>query len=679
MLATQLMTQQGGWPNSVFLTHELKPFFAGTYFPPIDARGLPGFPTVLRSMVHAWKERRPEVDEQAEELAGAIRRHLAEIEPFAGPLPGGEPAERGLAALRQRFDGAWGGFGGAPKFPTPANLHLLLHFAGDPKAAMMLTATLDAMARGGIFDQLAGGFHRYATDREWRIPHFEKMLYDNGLLLEAYALEFGRSGSAEAARVARATAEFLAAEMTSPEGAFWSAIDAETGGREGAYYVWTRDELDLALGREEADFLAALFGFHEAPFFEEERYVLHLPRPLDVQARERRTTREALLGEIEPLRRKLLAARSRRRRPATDDKILADWNGIAIAGLAVAGRLLPEPGYVQRAARAADFVLRTLRAADGTLLHAWRAGRGRIPAGLADYAFFVRGLLRLHEATGEERWLDEAVRLTGEQVDRLASTRGGFFNAVESPDLLIRGKEIFDGALPGANGIAARNLLDLHAATGDRRWLELAESTLRAFAPLVDRHPEGAKSMALALAAFASSAGEAGATGRAEGVDSLRSRGALDAEPLFSVKSGDSTTVSAATVQSGAIDALQKEAGEVVRASATLDSGGPLDDGWQPMRVRVDVEEGWHLAAESLRLDATDLEIEGARTPPPTLESGADPSLVQPAFHGKFEIVARARARAGPGGGRPRLRLTYQACDERRCLPQVAVEIPLAN
>jgi len=657
MLATQVLHGQGGWPNSVFLTPDLKPFFAGTYFPPIDSRGMPGFPTVLRSMIHAWKERRADVLEQGEELGEAIRRHLAEIAPYTGELPGAEPAERALGSLREKFDPTWGGFGGAPKFPSPANLlHLLALPDPEPAhagpAAMMLTATLEAMARGGIYDQLAGGFHRYATDREWKVPHFEKMLYDNGLLLEVYALEHSRSGSPESARVVRETAEFLAREMTAVEpggagGAFWSAIDAETGGREGAFYVWTRDELDLALGREGATFLAPILGFGGEPFFEETRYVLHLPRALDVQARERRLTREALLAEIAPLRSRLLEVRSRRRRPATDDKILADWNGIAIAGLAVAGAVLSERKFVDQARRATEFVLGRLRAPDGTLLHSWRGAAGKIQAGLTDYVFLVHGLLRLFEATAEVRFLEEAVRLAGEQERRLGSPLGGYFNTVEAPDLLVRGKEIFDGALPGANGVAALNLLDLAAATGEPRFRDLAERTLRAFAPLVERHPEGAKTMALALARFAREGEPRG---------SLRLTAGCASEPLFSVKNGG-----------GSVTDLETAA----QANVSLELA-PMPkeaDGWLPFKLRVAVADGWHLDAR-LRLEGVDLDLDddSVTWPQPEIIRSPESPLDQQAFRGTFEIIARARSAQGVGG-RPQLKLSYQACDEHRCLP----------
>ncbi len=672
MLATQVLHGQGGWPNSVFLTPDLLPFFAGTYFPPIDSRGMPGFPTVLRSMIHAWKERRGDVEQQSAELGDAIRRHLAEIEPATGALAAAEPAERGLASLREKFDPTWGGFGGAPKFPSPANLFLLLALA-EPDSAhagpagMMLAATLDAMARGGIYDQLAGGFHRYATDREWRVPHFEKMLYDNGLLLEVFAHEHARSGSPEAARIVRETADFLAREMTLPDlegqpgtgGGLWSAIDAETGGREGAYYVWTRDELDLALGIEGATFLAPLLGFQGEPFFEETRYVLHLPRGLDVQAQERRLTREQLLAEMAPLRAKLLAVRSRRRRPATDDKILADWNGTVIAGLAVAGKALAEPGFVDQARRAADFVLRNLRSADGTLLHSWRRGAGRIEAGLTDYAYFVRGLLRLHEASGEGRYLHEALRLTDEQERRLGSPRGGFFNTADAPDLLVRGKEIFDGAMPGANGVAALNLLDLAAATGESRFLALAERTLRAFAPLVARHPEGSKTMALALARFARL--EPGGSFPVGG--SLRSSDTVAGATPFSVKGGV-----------GVPDDLGSVAQRVVEV--TLRSESPDTAGRRPFALSVLVADGWHLDAD-LHVEGVNLELDPASMIYPQPEVTGEPGspLYQQAFRGK--VIIAGRARSAPGSGvEPQLKIRYQACDDRRCLPPAEKSIP---
>ena len=655
MLATQILAGQGGWPNSVFLTPDLRPFFAGTYFPPEERWGRPGFPNVLESMVHAWQERREDVETQAAELAEGMRRHLAEVEPRAGALPGRDLATLAADGLRQRFDATWGGFGEAPKFPTPSNLWLLAELAGErADAALMLESTLDGMARGGLRDHLAGGFHRYATDREWRVPHFEKMLYDNGLLLEAYAREHARTGSPEAARAAAETAEFLAREMTSPEGAFWSAIDAETGGREGAYYVWTRAEIDAALGREDAEFLAPLFGFAGDPFFEGEAYVLHLPRPLDVLARERRTSRERLLAEIEPLRARLLEARARRPRPATDDKILADWNGTAIAGLAVAARALGRPELAARAARAAGFVLERLRANDGTLLHAWRAGSGRVPAFLSDYAFLMQGLLRLAEATGERRWLTAAARLADEMTARLESPAGGFFNAAEADDLLYRGKEMFDGALPAANAVAALDLLDLAAATGEERFAAAAERTLRAFASLAVRHPDGARALAVALARFE-------AHRRVEtGLD----RPASEATASSAKASGSAPGVGR----------LEEEAIDVV--SSRLDLGPPAADGWRDFAVTLSIRDGWHLAGDAeprspLRLEGIGVELDRLDLPSANLLAAEGPR----GLAGK--VAARGRLREQGRTLRRAIRLRYQPCSNDRCLPAVAIELPV--
>src|SRR5215217_4108905 len=441
MTATQILSEQGGWPNSVFLTPDLKPFYAGTYFPPEDRYGRPGFRRVLEDLAAAWRTRRHDVDEQSEELARAMRRYLEDRAQPSPEPPGGAVALRGVESLGRRFDSQWGGFGGAPKFPTPSNLYLLLELADEREdAARMLAATLDNMARGGIYDQLGGGFHRYATDREWKIPHFEKMLYDNGFLLELYAREHARTGDLQAARIVRETAAWIEREMTSPEGAFWSAIDAETHGHEGAFYVWTPEELREALGEEDAAFLAPLLGFGGPPFFEGSHYVLHLPEKLEEVARRRRMPLEDLMRDFDAGRAKLFAARARRERPLTDDKILADWNGMLINGLAVAGKLLGEPAFVARAAQAAAFILGTMRASweegNGPLLHAWRNGQGRIAAYLGDYVFLVRGLLALHDATGEERWLRAAAGLTSEQVERLRDPNGGFFVGGSSPDVL---------------------------------------------------------------------------------------------------------------------------------------------------------------------------------------------------------------------------------------------------
>ena len=641
MAATQLLTQQGGWPNSVFLTPSLLPYFSGTYFPPEDRQGMPGFPTVLRSMAEAWKSRRDDVDAQARELEGAMRRFLEERGAPAEAAPEASVAERSLAALEGRFDAAWGGFGGAPRFPSPGNLFLLDDFAGErPEAARMLDSTLDQMARGGLFDQLAGGFHRYATDREWKIPHFEKMLYDNGLLLELYARVYARTSDPEPARVARETAAFLAAEMSAPEGGFWSAIDAETHGHEGAYYVWTLDELEAVLGAEDAGFLATLYGFDRAPFFEGTSYVLHLPSPLDEQAQRRRMSRGDLLEQMAPLKARMLEARDERERPATDDKVLADWNGMAISGLAVAGRLLGEASMVERAARAADFVWAELRPG-GALHHSWRGGRAKHAAFLSDYVFLVRGLLALHEADGDGRWLERAEALTGEQIERLADPRGGFCVAGRRPDVLFRSREVFDGALPSANAIAVLNLLELARHTGEDRWLQLAEATLRAFGAIVEQQPEGARMLALAARRYQQ------AVGRPEsGAEAPAAPGA---------------------------GPLDTEARKLISTRLEIEDAGA--DGWRRFRLGVTVADGWHVyahGADGETASPTELSAAQAELRDVEYPAGGDRDGV-PVYAGEVEIAGEARFEEGAA---PRLVLAAQPCNSARCLPRVKIPLP---
>ena len=650
MAATQLLNQQGGWPNSVFLTPELVPYFAGTYFPPEPRQGMPSFRQVLESMAEAWRGRRDDVQAQARELEGAMRRFLEERgEPAAAPPPA-SVAERSLDALAGRFDARWGGFGDAPKFPSPGNLFLLQELADtSEEAGRMLAATLDQMARGGIYDQLAGGFHRYATDREWKIPHFEKMLYDNGLLLELYAREHRRTGDPEMARVARQTAAFLEREMNAPEGGFWSAIDAETGGHEGAYYVWTLEQLEAVLGAEDAGFLATLFGYDRAPFFEGSHYVLHLPATFGEQAQRRRLGRDQLLEQIEPLRARLLAARDRRERPPTDDKVLTDWNGMAISGLAITGLVLEEPAMVERAERGAQFVWRHLRSADGLLLHSWRAGQAKIPAYLSDYVFYVRGLLALHRATGEASWLARAAELSDQQIERLGDPRGGFFGAGEQPDVLFRSREVFDGALPSANAIAALNLLELSRRTGEDRWRSTAEGVLKAFAGIIEQQPEGARMLTLATRSFHQQGGHQQGGHQQGGEAAAASARQPDSPP----------------------DGLRQQARGVV--SLRL-SAGEAVDGWLPVRLAVTIADGWHLyapGAEEGGLIAIELSARGGELRSVAYPPGEESDGI-PIYSGVIELEAQIK----PSDGAV-LVLRFQPCDASRCLPPVELEEPL--
>ena len=649
MAATQILTGQGGWPNSVFLTPDLKPFYAGTYFPPEERYGRPSFRQVLQGLTDAWQNRRDEVEMQAEEMAGAMGRYLEQrAQPAATPA-NPDVAARSLDALAKRFDAEWGGFGGAPKFPTPSNLFLCLEMAGEhPEAGEMLSASLDQMARGGIYDQLGGGFHRYATDREWKIPHFEKMLYDNGFLLELYAREHARTGDPQAARIVRETADWIAREMTSPEGAFWSAIDAETHGHEGAFYVWTRDELFEALGRDDAAFLAPILGFDGPAFFEQSQYVLHLPERLEQSAARRRMQPEELLREVKSIEEKLFIVRARRDRPLTDDKILADWNGTVIAGLAVAGEALGDRSFVDRAATAARFILERMRSPEGVLLHAWRQGSGRILAYLDDYAFLTRGLLALHRADSDDSWLSAAARLAEEQIRRLRDPQGGYFVAGESPDLLFRSKDVFDGATPAGNAVAILNLLELAERTGDGAWRSEARAALQAFAPMVQSYPDGARMMAIAARRW-----------HLSDIDGVDARAAHERE-----------------AGAAGVEKLAHAAANLVKVR--LDEKADDEDGWHRFRLLLEVAPGWHIQANPASeefLFPTEVvaeegtELRNLRYPEGVkVEAGFTGGKPLAVYDGRVEIT-------GEVSGSGRLVVRFQPCDDSRCLPPAEQEV----
>ncbi len=641
MAATQMLTRSGGWPNSLFLTPDLKPFFAGTYFPPRDAMGRPGFGRILAGLREAWALRRAEVLQQAEAIADAMREHLESSLSGPGPLPDAGVVPATQAALAARFDRAHGGFGRAPKFPSPSNLFFLLERAAEAEAREMLVTTLDRMARGGIQDHLAGGFHRYSTDALWLVPHFEKMLYDNAALARLYAEADTLAPGRGFAAVARATLDFVLAEMTGPAGEFHSAIDAETDGHEGAYYTWTAAELRAALAPEDHALLAGVYGFDGRPNFEETRYVLHIATPLAEAASELGLREEALQQKLARGRQTLLAARNQRPRPLLDDKVLADWNGLMIGAFARAAGRLGEPRYLEAARRAAEFVLSRLAAGD-TLLHAWREGQARIPAFLDDYAFLVEGLLRLHEATGEVRWLEEAVKRQAEQDRRLLDAEGGgYFAAGEDPRLLVRAKPAFDGAVASGNGFAALNLLELAELTGDSSHRARAESVLKAFAEGMGAAPLAYVTLVRAVARLQNSAA---------GASVLPS--------------------SAAAPAASGQESLEDEARELVEVVGRLGSG----EDWKPFTLDLKVAKGWHLYANPAghpSVVPTSMapvlgRLRGLRYPAGDL-AGPDGERVH-VYRGSVRLQGEIEHK---GGGARSLELTYQACDEARCLPPI--------
>ena len=490
MDAAQAMTGQGGWPLSVFLTPAGEPFYAGTYFPPEPRHGMPSFTDLLNGIAEAWRDRREEVVGQGARVADAIAR--ASSMPAADLGLDEALAEAATTSLRQTFDERWGGFGGAPKFPQPMTLEFLLRRAvrGSTGALEMVTTTLDRMAAGGIYDHLGGGFARYSTDERWHVPHFEKMLYDNAQLLQLYTRAWQVTGHPRYRTVAEETAEYLLREMQHPLGGFFSSQDADSEGVEGKFFTWSWAELTSLAAEPVARALGATpqgnWAGEDGP-----TNVLWRPRPLADLAQELGIDDAELAAEVDDARPALFEARAARVRPATDDKILAAWNGLAVGALAEAGRVLGEPAYVAAAERAASFVLEHLRGPDGRLLRSWRDGVSGRPGFVDDHALMASACLTLYETTFEPRWFELALELAGDLRRLFADpASGGFFQTgTDAEALLVRPKELYDNAVPSGNSVAADLLLRLAALTGDADLETEAISALRLVAGAFARAP----------------------------------------------------------------------------------------------------------------------------------------------------------------------------------------------
>ncbi len=509
MSAVQMLTGRGGWPMTLILTPDRQPFFGGTYFPARDGdRGArKGFLTVLRELRERYDEDPVTVVEEAAELSEKLRRSAQGGPP--GSVPGADVIAQGVRGLVRSHDATWGGFGRAPKFPRPANLELLFRYArrtGDAASLEVAERTLQKMIEGGIHDHVGGGFHRYATDARWLTPHFEKMLYDNAQLVCALLEAHQITDDTRYSEVARSTLDYLDREMGHAEGGFFSATDADSrnpdGGHdeEGWFFTWTVGELEQALGVEAARRLGAYYGVTKRGNFEG-RNVLHTWRPIEDVAAEFGISTEELRAELEKSRALLYAARQGRPPPLRDDKMLTSWNGLAISAFARAGFVLDEPAYVQRAARAADFVLARLRDADGGLLRSYREGIPSHRGYLDDYAFFIQALLDLHDATSDPRWLDAALALQ----DRLDAgfwdeARGGYFmSAADGEALLTRQKPDYDGAEPSGNSVAALNLLRLGQLRESEEFRAAADRIFAAMSSRLRQSPGAVPKLLTAL------------------------------------------------------------------------------------------------------------------------------------------------------------------------------------
>ena len=492
MEAVQRLHGHGGWPLNVFLMPDGRPFYGGTYFPPTDRSGMPSWPRVIDAVADAYRDHRDDVASNARILTDSIRTSTMMDLPDA-PLDA-KTLDEAYLHLAEAFDPARGGFGGAPKFPQAMPLEFLLAYyvrTGEEQAREMADISMERMADGGIYDHLGGGFARYSTDALWLVPHFEKMLYDNALLASLYLAGWKATGDPRRRAVVEETLDYLLRDLRHADGAFFSSQDADSEGVEGKYYVWSQAEIEEMLGDGAAAFIR-YYGVTRLGNFEG-RNILHVADSAARASADLGLTLDELTAQLAPMRRTLLAERVRRVPPATDDKALAAWNGLALRALADAAFAFDRADYRDAAVRNAEFVLRELRRGDGRLLRSWREGQAGRPGYLEDYALLVDGLLALHTATFSHRWLAEAVALADAMLALFRDPESGVFYDVgaDHEELIVRPRNVFDNAVPSGGSAAAEALLRLAVVTGDDAYRAEGERLLRSAAPLAARYPLG--------------------------------------------------------------------------------------------------------------------------------------------------------------------------------------------
>ena len=504
MNAVQIMTRQGGWPMTVFLTPDLKPFYGGTYYPPTDRYGRPGFPKVMHAVAEAFSGQHTQVLEQADQITA----HLAQMSNVV------DPNHRELTEAlmtnafqnyRSQFDSHHGGFGNAPKFPPSMGLPFLLrywHHSGNVNALEMVELTLEKMARGGMYDQLGGGFHRYSTDAHWLVPHFEKMLYDNAQLVVAYFEAYQATQKPFYRDVATETLDYVRREMYDAEnGGFYSTQDADSEGVEGKFFVWEPNDVEDIIGEENAEIFCEYYDITPQGNFEGEN-ILHVQTPPDIFARKLRMEVSELEALLTDGKQKLFEAREKRIKPGLDDKILTSWNGIMIRGMAMGYQLTGKPEYLEACEKSAEFVLTTLSQDNGLLLRTYRDGKSHLNAYLEDYSYFISGLIALYEASFEPRWLTEAERLAHIMIDQFGDDAGDgfFFTGKAHETLIVQSKSAYDGATPSGVSMAIHSLLRLAKHLNNSEFHDKTVETLSLYFQQMERMPSGSGQLLCELA-----------------------------------------------------------------------------------------------------------------------------------------------------------------------------------
>ena len=504
MSVCQAMTGRGGWPLTIVMSPKKEPFFAGTYFPKTGRGNRPGMLELLPSLTNAWNNKKEDIQKTIVQVNNYLKN-------ANNTKPGGklnrEILTNAFGDFIERFDNDFGGFGRAPKFPSPHNLILLLRYHnayGDPMAKTMVEKTLSRMRLGGIFDHIGLGFHRYSTDQKWFLPHFEKMLYDQAMISMAYLEAFGLTKKQEYAEIAREIFTYVLRDMTDKKGGFYSAEDADSEGEEGKFYVWTSEEVNKLLGPKQGKQFAEIFGFKEQGNFHDEatrqltaKNIPYLITTISRYAKKNNLDLESLKASIEKNRVTLFTQRENRIHPLKDNKILTDWNGLMIASLANGGKILKDEAYINAAEKAANFILANLKDDSGRLFKRYRNGSAGLQPHIDDYAFFIWGLINLYETSFDTQYLNSAIELAEIMVsDFLDKESGGFFIGPENGEkLIIRAKDSYDGAIPSGNAVAAMNCIRLSKFTGDTKWEDIAQNTFLAFSDRINRVPSAHSSM----------------------------------------------------------------------------------------------------------------------------------------------------------------------------------------